>query len=72
MKCPTCEKETEYAGNPYRPFCSERCKLIDLDNWLTGRYRISTPADKVESFEGGTGCEEGTDKTSTETQRSGE
>ncbi len=31
-------------GNPFRPFCSERCKLIDLGNWLGGRYRISTPA----------------------------
>ena len=27
-------------GNPYRPFCSERCKLIDLGQWATGAYRI--------------------------------
>jgi endogenous inhibitor of DNA gyrase (YacG/DUF329 family) len=42
MKCPTCTKEAEYAGNPYRPFCSERCKLIDLGNWAGGDYRIPT------------------------------
>jgi len=42
MKCPTCDKETEYAGNPYRPFCSERCKLIDLGKWAGGDYRIPT------------------------------
>lgn len=31
-------------GNQFRPFCSERCKMIDLENWLSGRYRIATPA----------------------------
>jgi uncharacterized protein len=40
MRCPICKKETRFEGNPYRPFCSERCKLLDLDNWLEGRYRI--------------------------------
>lgn len=30
--------------NLFRPFCSERCRMIDLDNWLAGRYRISPPA----------------------------
>jgi endogenous inhibitor of DNA gyrase (YacG/DUF329 family) len=42
MKCPTCEKETPYEGNRYRPFCSERCKLLDLGNWAAERYRIPT------------------------------
>ena len=42
MKCPTCKKEAEYTGNPYRPFCSERCKLIDLGKWAGGEYRMST------------------------------
>lgn len=40
MRCPICKKETRCEGNPYRPFCSERCKLLDLGNWLEGRYRI--------------------------------
>ena len=33
------------------PFCSERCKLIDLDNWLSERYRISTPITSEEESE---------------------
>ena len=43
MKCPICRREISDEGKAFRPFCSERCKLIDLDNWLSGRYRISTP-----------------------------
>lgn len=44
VRCPICKKEVPYAGNPFRPFCSERCKLIDLDNWLEGRYRVPDAA----------------------------
>lgn len=40
MRCPICKQETRHEGNPYRPFCSERCQLLDLGNWLDGRYRI--------------------------------
>ena len=43
MRCPICKRETVQKGNPFRPFCSERCRLIDLDHWLAGRYRVSTP-----------------------------
>jgi endogenous inhibitor of DNA gyrase (YacG/DUF329 family) len=42
MKCPTCKKETDYSANPYRPFCSERCKLIDLGKWAGGEFRVPT------------------------------
>jgi endogenous inhibitor of DNA gyrase (YacG/DUF329 family) len=42
MKCPRCQKETIFEGNPYRPFCSERCKLIDLGQWAAGEYRVPT------------------------------
>jgi len=42
MKCPTCKKETEYSGNPYRPFCSERCKLLDLGKWAGEEFRVPT------------------------------
>ncbi len=48
MRCPNCRQETPYEGNPYRPFCSERCKLLDLDNWLEGRYRIPEPSESQE------------------------
>lgn len=34
-RCPTCRRELTWdASNPYRPFCSERCRLIDLGAWL--------------------------------------
>ena len=39
--CPHCRKSSMLdAGNPWRPFCSERCKLIDLGDWMSGRYAI--------------------------------
>jgi uncharacterized protein len=40
VRCPTCRQPTPWTGNPHRPFCSERCKLRDLDNWASERYRI--------------------------------
>ena len=42
MNCPTCKKETRFEGNPFRPFCSERCKMIDLGKWAGGQFRIPT------------------------------
>lgn len=45
--CPNCGKESEWRqDNTFRPFCSERCKLIDLGQWATEQYRI--PEDKRE------------------------
>ena len=38
--CPTCGKSVEYGDNPWRPFCSERCKLIDFDKWTSDEYRV--------------------------------
>jgi len=40
VKCPTCKKKCEWKGNPFRPFCSERCKLIDLGAWAAAEYKI--------------------------------
>ena len=48
MKCPACNKETEYAGNPYRPFCSERCKLIDLGAWASEQRSIADSGSEAE------------------------
>jgi endogenous inhibitor of DNA gyrase (YacG/DUF329 family) len=42
IKCPTCKKKTEWKNNAYRPFCSERCKLIDLGAWADEKYRIES------------------------------
>jgi endogenous inhibitor of DNA gyrase (YacG/DUF329 family) len=46
VKCPICRKETPWENNPYRPFCTDRCRLIDLGAWTQGRYRI--PAEEVD------------------------
>ena len=41
VKCPTCKKDVEWSqNNPWRPFCSERCKLIDLGEWASDSYVI--------------------------------
>jgi len=34
VKCPTCHREIEWSESAFRPFCSERCRLIDLGAWL--------------------------------------
>ena len=36
--CPICHKESQEEGDRYRPFCSERCKMIDLGHWAEGAY----------------------------------
>ncbi|MBP8305375.1 MAG: DNA gyrase inhibitor YacG [Phycisphaerae bacterium] len=45
--CPTCSKTVQVVEGaalpPYYPFCSERCKLVDLGSWLDGRYKIVSP-----------------------------
>ncbi len=41
VKCPNCKKEVFWDNNKYRPFCSERCKMIDLGTWAKEGYRVS-------------------------------
>jgi len=48
VNCPKCGNESETEGNPFRPFCCERCKLIDLDNWMSENYRIPGENDAKE------------------------
>jgi len=41
VKCPHCGRLTFYSPeNPFRPFCSERCRVIDLGQWADESYRI--------------------------------
>jgi endogenous inhibitor of DNA gyrase (YacG/DUF329 family) len=40
VKCPTCHRDLDWDTAPFRPFCSERCRLIDLGAWLTERRAI--------------------------------
>ncbi|RLA85879.1 MAG: DNA gyrase inhibitor YacG [Deltaproteobacteria bacterium] len=45
VRCPQCGKEVVWEENPYRPFCSERCKLIDLGRWIGEEYRLPAEND---------------------------
>jgi endogenous inhibitor of DNA gyrase (YacG/DUF329 family) len=40
IRCPRCGTVTNWQENPDRPFCSERCRLIDLGRWAEESYRI--------------------------------
>jgi len=41
VPCPRCGRTVEWtSASRFRPFCSERCKLLDLGAWATGSYRI--------------------------------
>ncbi len=41
VNCPHCGKASPYdASNPFRPFCCERCRLIDLGQWASESYRV--------------------------------
>lgn len=44
--CPLCGKPASWEDNPFHPFCSERCKLIDLGHWASEKYKIA--GEKVE------------------------
>lgn len=47
VKCPECNTEVEWKDNKCRPFCSERCKMIDLGTWAKEEYRVSDDTDRV-------------------------
>lgn len=50
VKCPTCKKEVEWSAlSKFRPFCSDRCRLIDLGEWASEKHTI--PAEPVPSTE---------------------
>jgi endogenous inhibitor of DNA gyrase (YacG/DUF329 family) len=47
MKCPICKK-TVNLGDPEAPFCSERCRVIDLGNWASEKYVVPGPPVQLE------------------------
>ncbi|HAV62998.1 MAG TPA: DNA gyrase inhibitor YacG [Verrucomicrobiales bacterium] len=57
LKCPTCRKAGAWFDGDYGPFCSKRCRLIDLGKWLGGEHVISEPL-RLDHF---AGFEEGRD-----------
>jgi hypothetical protein len=42
-QCPICKKPTDSQEHPEFPFCSDRCKLLDLGNWASEKYVVSEP-----------------------------
>jgi uncharacterized protein len=40
LRCPICKKEV-LKDAPAFPFCSQRCRLVDLGNWLDGKYALT-------------------------------
>lgn len=44
LNCPQCQKPTVWQNNPTRPFCSERCQLLDLGQWADESYSIKGAA----------------------------
>ena len=50
LRCPACRKIV-LRSEPDFPFCSERCRLIDLGKWASGGYVISTPITDPEAME---------------------
>jgi endogenous inhibitor of DNA gyrase (YacG/DUF329 family) len=52
VDCPICGRRTEFSpANRWRPFCSERCRMIDLGQWASGGYAI--PGESPEDEAGG-------------------
>ncbi|MDH3529766.1 MAG: DNA gyrase inhibitor YacG [Acidobacteriota bacterium] len=47
VKCPNCGIRNKYEGNEFRPFCSERCKLLDFGVWAEGGYAVPAESSKL-------------------------
>lgn len=51
IKCPTCKQSGDWFATEFGPFCSKRCRLIDLGKWLGEEQVITSPL-RPEHFEG--------------------
>ena len=48
VRCPQCGSSAEYSPrNAFRPFCSERCRLIDLGDWAEGKYTVAAKPEEM-------------------------
>jgi hypothetical protein len=55
VPCPTCHRPALFGpGNPWRPFCSERCRSVDLGAWASERFRVpaTSPPDDPGAVDG--------------------
>lgn len=54
FRCSRCRCEIAWEGNPFRPFCSEKCRIVDLGRWAMEEYRVpGKPAEFDEQDERG-------------------
>ena len=51
IKCPSCKKSGDWFATAFGPFCSKRCKLVDLGQWFSEEHTISEPL-RPEHFKG--------------------
>ena len=51
VKCPTCDEKFNYYQSEFRPFCCEKCKMIDLGHWFEESYRVPTKESVIEQNE---------------------
>ena len=51
VKCPTCGRDCEFTGNEFRPFCSERCKLLDFGAWADEEFAIPSETSSLSDEE---------------------
>lgn len=49
LRCPICKKAVK-SGSPEFPFCSDRCRTIDLGKWASGEYVIASPVTEEEEL----------------------
>lgn len=65
VKCPHCQTPFVYQDSAFRPFCSEKCRLVDLGHWLDGSYAVpvapATP-EEAQQLEDALGAREGHDE----------
>jgi endogenous inhibitor of DNA gyrase (YacG/DUF329 family) len=50
LKCPTCKKAVGRSTEDF-PFCSERCRTIDLGKWASGQYVVASPLQDTDDGE---------------------
>ena len=50
VNCPHCKKKFLYFSSEYRPFCCERCKMVDLGHWLSETYTVPVKSDSPDKL----------------------
>jgi uncharacterized protein len=51
LQCPTCKQPVQRTAEDF-PFCSQRCRLIDLGKWASGQYVVSSPVSDISDESG--------------------